>query len=473
MRRRDFLKKCGAIVAGGFVLPNRTFEIHRGSKRPNILFIMSDQHNARALSCYGNNQISTPSMDRLAAKGLLFERAFCQTGQCVPSRYSIFTGRYARSHGTYSNGQTQNPEEKTVAELFGEAGYVTGTIGKHHMVMNKVTHNHGFELVSTPSAPGLTKEGTFLPYEEVHPGRAAVGETTLSNDEHRAGQITTEVIEFLRENKDRPFVLWYSFWGPHTPICPSVPWSRQYDPDQLTLPPNLGTIDEHMPGVEKLLTKSGKFSEEHFHRQTLAYYYGLVSQIDYNIGRVLNELDALDLSDNTIVVYTADHGEMMAEHGAWTKGRTGYDAQIRVPLIIRWPGNFSTGKRLSELVCSIDLLPTLLDAAGLAIPDNVQGLSLVPLVQGNTEQWRDYAFSEIGGSTKNTCIMTRSQTHKYILFRTDDQTEHEQLFDLVKDPWEMHNAVADERYAEVLTDLRGALARWESQTPSVAPMESR
>lgn len=472
MNRRDFLKRCGAVAAGGFLLSNRTLEVHLGSKRPNVLFIMSDQHNARALGCYGNSEISTPNMDRLAAEGVLFENTFCQTGQCVPSRYSIFTGRYARTHGTYSNGLTQNPEEKTVAELFGEAGYVTGTIGKHHMVMNEVTGNHGFDVVSSPSA-ALTAEGTFLPYDEVHPGRALVGETALNNDEHRAGQIAEQSLQFIRANKDKRFVLWCSFYGPHTPICPSAPWSRQYDPDKLTLPPNLHVIDEQMPSADNLLAKSGKFSQDYYHSATLAYYYGLVSQIDYNIGRVLDELDALGLSDNTVVVYTADHGEMMAEHGAWTKGGTGYDAQIRVPLIIRWPGFFTKGKRTNELVCSIDLLPTLLEAAGLATPNNIQGLSLVPLVQGKISRWRDYAFSELGSSTQNTCIMTRSKTHKYVLFRTNGQTEHEQLFDLVQDPWEMQNVVADENYSDVLAKLRSALAQWEAETPAVAPMETK
>jgi arylsulfatase A-like enzyme len=325
----------------------------REPRKLNVLFIMTDQHSARALGCYGNNEVRTPNMDRLAAGGVLFERAFCQTPQCVPSRYSIFTGRYARSHGTYSNGQTQNSQEQTVAEMFKRAGYATATLGKHHMVMGAATQNHGFDLVFNAPGTGLTRDGMFLPYDEVHPGRSPVGKTALSNDDHPAGVITTEAIEFLRAHRDRPFVLWYSFSGPHTPICPSAPWADWYDSDKLTLPPGVNLIDRDMPGVEGLLAKSGKYSENRYHRQTLAYYYGLVSQIDHNIGRVLDELDALGLSDNTIVVYTADHGEMMAEHGAWTKGRSGYDATIRVPLILPLPRVLPVGKRVSDLVCSI------------------------------------------------------------------------------------------------------------------------
>jgi len=443
-----------------------------GGRKLNILFIMSDQHNARALSCYGSRDVRTPNLDRLAAEGVLCEQAFCQTAQCVPSRYSIFTGRYARSHGTYSNGQGQNPREQTVVELFKKAGYATATIGKHHMVMDETTQNHGFDLVFTGADRGFAAKGEFLPFEEVHPGRSNVGKSALGNDEHPAGIITARALEFLRGHRDRPFVLWYSFSGPHTPICPSSPWADQYDPDGLTLPPNLDVIDKDIPQIEGLLTKSGQFSAKHWHQRTLAYYYGLVSQIDYNIGRVLKELDDLGLSDHTLVVYTADHGEMMAEHGAWTKGRSCYEATIRVPMILRWPQALPAGKRIEELVCSIDLLPTLLEAAGLPVPASIQGASLLPLMRGQNQEWRDTVFSEIGDSTRDACIAVRRRRHKYVLFRDLGKTVHEQLFDLAEDPWEMHNRARDPAYAPVLAQMRQALADWEARTPAAEPREA-
>ncbi|MCU0914733.1 MAG: sulfatase-like hydrolase/transferase, partial [Planctomycetes bacterium] len=206
-----------------------------------------------------------------------------------------------------------------------------------------------------------------------------------------------------------------------------------------------------------------------WHRRTLAYYYGLVSQIDHNIGRVLTELDNLGLSDHTLVVYTADHGEMMAEHGAWTKGRSCYEATIRVPMILRWPHALPAGKRIEELVCSIDLLPTLLEAAGQPIPANVQGVSLLPLMRGQNQEWRDTVFSEIGDSTQDTCIAVRRRRHKYVLFRDQGQTVHEQLFDLAEDPWEMHNRARDPARARILDQMRQALADWEARTPASEP----
>jgi arylsulfatase A-like enzyme len=470
--RRDFVKSLAVASVAGVVPLSAPVARAAGARKLNILFIMSDQHSARALGCYGNREIRTPNLDRLAAEGVLFENAFCQTAQCVPSRYSIFTGRYARSHGTYSNGQGQDPAEQTVAELFKKAGYATATVGKHHMVMDQTTQNHGFDLVFTGANGSFAQKGEFLPYDEVHPGRANVGKSALANDEHPAGIITAKALEFLRGHRDQPFVLWYSFSGPHTPICCSSPWADRYNPDKLTLPPNLEVIDREIPQIDGLFTKSGKFSQEHYHRRTLAYYYGLVSQIDHNIGRVLKELDDLGLSENTLVVYTADHGEMMAEHGAWTKGRTCYDATIRVPMLLRWPKALPAGQRADKLVCSIDLLPTLLEAAGLPIPANVQGVSLLPLARGQSKEWRDTIFSEIGAGTRDTCIAVRNRRHKYVLFRDRGETVHEQLFDMVEDPWEMHNRARDPAYAKVLGEMRQALAEWEAKTPAAKPRET-
>jgi arylsulfatase A-like enzyme len=437
------------------------------SSKPNILFIMTDQHNATALSCYGNKEISTPNLDRLASEGVLFENAICQTGQCVPSRYSIWTGRYARSTGTYFNGQGQNPDENTVGDLFRKAGYVTGTIGKHHQIMNAENNNHGFDTVLVPRVNLMPVD--TLPYAEVHPGRSPVGTSSLSNEEHTCGLITQASLDFIRANKEKPFVLWCSYFGPHTPINPSLPWANQYDAESITLPPNHQSVDWETPGMEGLISKSGPYSKPEYHKKSLALYYGFVSQIDYNIGRMIQELEALGLLENTIVVYTADHGEMMSEHQSWTKGLTGYDATIRVPLIIRDATTFTGGQKTEKLAGSIDLLPTLLDLAGLEIPENIQGVSLRPS-NLEKENWRKYIFSEIGRDTENNVVTVRSQTHKYVHFRKDAQTTYEQFFDLEKDPWEMTNLVDDPSYAQMISNFRKEFQQWENETEKSAPL---
>jgi arylsulfatase A-like enzyme len=337
------------------------------------------------------------------------------------------------------------------------------------MMMTKENQNHGFDLVSVPI--DRAKPLNPLPYDEVHPGRSEVGESPLPNDKHTCGLISGEAIRFIQKNKDHPFVLWCSFPGPHTPITPSAPWSKQYDPKKLTLPPNHLSEDLQMPGESGLLSKSGKYSNDFSHNQTLAYYYGLISQIDYNIGLMMAELDRLGLTENTIIVYTADHGEMMSEHKAWTKGMTGYDATIRVPLIIKYKDKFSGGRKIEDLTCSIDLLPTLLNLSGLDIPKNIEGKSLLKLTTDNSD-WREYAFSELGSSTQNSVIAVRGKTEKYVLFRKSGKVEYEQLFDLKKDPWETTNLATNGKDAAVLAKMRSVLKKWEAETETTLPVKA-
>jgi len=444
----------------------------------NILFIMTDQHNVHALGCYGSRDVKTPNMDRLAREGTLFERAFCQTGQCCPSRYSIWTGRHARSHGLYFNGQLENPKEDTIGDILKRKGYKTATIGKHHMHMDVTPDKHGFDVVidlpeyqafmESERKAGQDRKGNFLP-ENVHPGRSRVGPCLVDNDHHKTGYWASRAIDFLREYKEQPFCLWLSFYGPHTPITPSQPWASMYDPAGVTLPPNHKyDYDYNTPGLKGTQEKSGTFGED-LHRKTLACYYGLVSQIDYNIGRVLNELDRLGLAGNTAVVYTADHGEMMSEHGAWTKGLQGYDATVRVPLILRCPGVIPRGVRRQALACSIDLLPTLLELTHQPIPQNVQGKSLVAPAKGESGAWRDIIFSEIGASLENQTVIARTANTKYVVYRQNGKVAYEQFFDLDKDPWEMKNEIRNPRYKQTLIIMRDKLARWEAETRTVPP----
>jgi arylsulfatase A-like enzyme len=473
MSRRQFLT---GSLAGTLAYQTWT---HAKPVRPrNILFVMTDQHNVHALGCYGSKEVKTPNMDRLAREGALFEQAFCQTGQCCPARYSIWTGRYARTHGLYYNGQVEDPKEDTIADILKRRGYRTGTIGKHHMNMGAVPDKHGFDVVvdipdyrmfmQSEGKAGQDSKGDFLP-ETVHPGRSRVGACRVENNHHKAGYWASQAIDFMRDNKDQPFCLWLSFYGPHTPIMPSEPWASMYNPNHVTLPPNHKyDYDYNTPGLKGTQTKSGTFDTD-LHRKTLAYYYGLVSQIDHNIGRVLKELDRLGLANNTAVVYTADHGEMMSEHGAWTKGRQGYDATVRVPLMLRCPGVIPAGGRRQEPACSIDLLPTLLELTDQPIPTNVQGKSLVAPAKGQAGAWRDTIFSEIGNSLENMTVIARTANTKYVVYRQNSKVAYEQLFDLDKDPWEMKNEIHNPKHQKRLSIMREKLSRWERETKTVPP----
>ena len=483
IHRREFLRRALAVgAAGGMAsLPAwKAFAQEAAGRKWNVLFIMSDQHNARALSCYGNTEMQTPNMDRLAREGVRFDRAFCQTGQCCPSRYTIWTGRYAHSHGCWRNGDVEPLEEVTVGEVFSQAGYATATIGKHHMVHDP--KEHGFAcvvdvpeyqaFVEKEGGGNMTTRGDWLKKDVTGLGR--VGASALDNDHSETGFFAAETIRFLDENKDKPFCVWSSFYGPHTPITPSRPWADQYKPEGLTLPPSLRAKNKNMPNAALHKQEAMKDVSDETHRRILAYYYGYVSQIDFNIGRILDELDHLGLADHTVVVYTADHGEMMGEHGFWTKTIANYDSTIRVPMIIRVPGRFPAGKAVEELVGSIDLMPTLCDLAGLPIPSKVQGSSLVLLVEGKATKWRDVIFSEIGvpdGSPAGYSVMARTAEAKYVA-TTSAGKETGEFFNLKKDPWEMNNEIDNPAYAPVIADLKARMDEW-NKTTDRAPIPPR
>jgi len=446
------------------------------AERPmNVLFIMGDQHNAGALGCAGNPDVKTPNLDRIAREGVRFSNAFCQTGQCCPSRYTIWTGRYAHSHGLRWNGVREPLDDVTIGEILRDAGYATATIGKHHMMHSP--SEHGFEhVVDQPQYRAMVERdgqllshqrGDWLPINISGP----VGRSHADNEHHPSGFWASEAIQFLDAHADGPFCMWLSFYGPHTPIVPSLPWADMYDPATLGLPSNFGEEREDLPDM--LTRGRQKFAAAltpERHREVLAYYYGLVSQIDYNIGRVLDELDRLGLADNTIVVYSADHGEMMGEHCTWTKFTLNYDPTVRIPLLIRAPGIAARGTVVDELVGSVDLMPTLCELTGYDTPDKVQGRSLVPLLRGDDVAWRDVIFSEIGypGNAAGRCVMARSLTHKYVHHENYGRP-FEQLFDMVHDPGEVHNLIDAADQAEPLARLKEAMADWDGATDH-APM---
>ncbi|MBC8874018.1 MAG: sulfatase-like hydrolase/transferase [Planctomycetes bacterium] len=303
------------------------------------------------------------------------------------------------------------------------------------------------------------------------PTPAYTGVSRAPNKYHPAGFWAAEMIRFLQANQDKPFCAWLSFYGPHTPIIPSAQWASMYDPDKITLPGNYPCKLTSRPrGMDQAQRRYQALTPEQ-HGEMLARYYGFVSQIDHNIGLVLDELQRLGLAENTVVVYTADHGEMAAEHGTWTKFTLNYDATVHVPLIIRVPNVLPSGAIVDELVGLVDLLPTLCELTGRPAPQKVQGKSLVALAQaqGGPVEWRDVIFSEIGypGRAAGRCVLARTHTHAFIQHENYGQP-FEELFDLTKDPWQTHNVADEEGYAAVLGSLKQAIDQWEKTTDHAA-----
>jgi len=474
------------------------------SQKPfNVLFIMVDQQNIHALGAYdsafgGLDQSMTPNLDRLAEEGVLFENAVCSTPQCCPSRFSVLTGRWPHNHGLRWNTVWEPRNNVTFPTLARAAGYGTATIGKHHLYwldqQRPLVEDHGFDLVldlddysdfcsdngmdiyiapgnqySMPNMPALL-EGT--------------GYTFNDNGFHPAGYWADQVIEFIDEQSAEgetaePFVCWYSMVGPHSPIMPSGPadphdWAHMYHPfSQLPLPANF----DKDASTGRLLHEQSFYAgmSDAEHREVLSYYYGLVTQIDYNIGRVLDRLDELGIADETLVIYTADHGEMAAEMSCWAKGGGVYDALVRIPLIVRLPGVLPAGRVVSEVVNNVDLFPTMIELTGVPIPDDVRqrvdGRSLMPLMSASPApaDWPEETFCEFGPQLRgsNEIRMVRTGDMK---FSFDEWGDDEELYDLAADPFEIVDLM---RFTGTeppeAADLRARLDAWWNDATDHAP----
>ena len=440
------------------------------SQKPNIVLITSDQQRFDTVGAYGS-VVRTPVLDQLAAEGSLFEYAFCNNPVCMPSRACMQTGRYTHQHGLrYMESAIHTtpglpPWEVTFMERLQNADYRTGAFGKLHMHPHK-----GFDEMQLTNGQGARWHGPYgAPFgphqfgddyarwlEEKRPGAYAqiyeqrrsreyrqyhsAVTSVLAFEEYVDYWITENTIDFIEREKDNPFFVWMGLCNPHTPVDAPEPYSTMYDPDDIVL-------------SEKYLKRpeSSRVPEPDVMRRWIAHYYGLCTMVDDLVGMVVKKLKELDLYENTLIIYTSDHGEMMGDFGRFGKGRF-YEPVIRMPLIIKPPdGDENVQRRVSGLVELIDLAPTILDYAGLRIPPSVQGISLRPILKG-----------EAGGKEQILCEYTTEnkesngkciRTGRYKYARWSPQGR-EELYDLHTDPDELNNLADDERYADLLSEMR-------------------
>lgn len=464
----------------------------------NLLFIMDDQHNPRMLGGDSNGyggvpESLTPNLDQIANEGVRFPHAYCAAPQCVPSRFSILTGRFPHLHGARWNKIWEPARgELTLPALARRHGYFTGTIGKHHLAWldqsGSSATDHGFDRVQDlddykrhchdNGVPPWQAQGNHWRMEGV---TLYVGYTFNPNPFHPSGYFADQAIDFLEDRAGpggdgQPFVLWLSFDGPHTPILPSGPadpndWAHRYHPfAQLDLPANIGKVAD-TARLQITQAQYAHMSDED-HREALSYYYGLVSQIDYNIGRVLGRLQELGLRDHTVVVFTSDHGEFGAEMACWTKGGGSYDCLTRVPLLIRTPGQLVAGHVAEVPTASVDLFPTLVELLGLTPTPvertRVNGRSLAGIVLAGEVpgDWPEEVFSEFGPPAAQH-RMAVSVVDKYSFDEMGGGQE--EYFELNFDPWEEHNRIGDPLVLPRVEELRSLLTAWWGNEADHAP----
>ena len=458
-------------------------------RRPNVLLITTDQQRFDTIGAYGSRQVKTPNLDRLAESSVLFERAYVQNPVCIPSRACIQTGRYAHQHGleymadVIDDGPALSPSEITFMERLQCCGYRTAAFGKIHML--PITPARGFhEQKLTGGKGGRWTKSAGLPIglgplgrdyaawlEERHPGayesiyaqrrepeyrhHKSAMTHVLPVDEYIDSWITDNTIEFIRREHHTPFFVQCGLTGPHGPVAAPEPYASMYSPREVPLPENYSIDIDGNP-------RATKVEQDALARRWWAFYAGLVSLIDDCVGRVVGALEEKGLLENTLILFTSDHGDMAFERGRGGKALF-FEAVIRMPLIVVPPRPSSLGSDAGGLVETYDIAPTILDYACAQVPDTMSAASLRPIVEGRGVG-KEMALSEYRSNDRTERgICVRTEGFKYAYWGHGDV---ERFFDLDQDPLERHNRVGDPACQEEVARHRRLLIDRLVHTPA-------
>jgi arylsulfatase A-like enzyme len=450
-------------------------------RRPNFLFLIADDHAGYVMGCSRNPLAETPHLDALASQGTRFASHFCNQPVCTPSRQSLLTGQMPSSAGVTVLRTPLDPSKPTLARQFQKAGYTTGVIGKMHFNMPGRPGLHGFDYCLTedhlnrhmqqrgierPVPSGVRVKPQWRPFRD--PARIWLNAEKLPYPRHDADMKGTVqaglACRFLEENKDKPFALWVSFHEPHSPYDFPVEDASHFTPERFPVP-RTGPEDAwQVPLIFRDLTGGEK-------RGIAAAYYTSVRFLDRNLGIVLNRLRELNLEEETLVVYLADHGYCLGQHGRFEK-HCGYDPALHVPLILRWPGRIRQGA-VSEMTEHIDVAPTILDLMDLDPLPVQHGVSLRPYLEGKRARPRGHVFSQY---LENEEVFLRTDRWKYIYcsgkrartdgYETENPTpgRYHRLYDRKADPGEFTDVAAkNPRVVATLQNL--ILNRYRSSHP--------
>lgn len=440
-------------------------------KYPNILFVMTDEHRADSLACYGHPLVKTPNFDRLAAEGVRFENFFTASPVCSPARVSAFTGRYPKTHQVQRNAQKMRAGEILLPALLKKYGYITGLAGKLHFHSQDRVGLFDFDQ----EAPGpqytayLKRQG--LPTNVSQPAVVdndpplglpespwLIGTSMIPEEHFITSWIADRALEFLQQQDGQhPWFLFLSFWKPHSPFVIPAPYSTMYSPDEVPMP-ELPVEKPFPPTADNRTRHYVLASQEHILRRLRAHYYGAITYVDAQLGRVVEWLRSKGWLERTIIVFTSDHGNSLGELGRMFKG-TPYEGAIRVPCIWRFPEGLPQGKVVSHLADTTCIMPTLLELAGIPEPVEFESISAVSLMRGEPVRWENIVFTEF--------FFHAVRTPRYKLVKPfEHPTWVWQLFDLKVDPTEKTNFFGRPEYADVQAMLLRRLGLWEQHRPS-------
>jgi choline-sulfatase len=481
--RREFLRRTALGVAGLGLSSSRLFAIGQPRKQPNILLIMSDEHNPLISGPYGNKIVQTPNMDALAAKGVTFETHYCNSPLCVPSRASFTSGKYVSRVNVWGNtSELPSADIPSLPRVLNAAGYESFLCGKQHY---DYTRRYGFTEVggnfnnNFKTGLGNRRPPTAIAekkisgrFKDFHPGDT---NPVLEHDR----KVTAGAVNFLskRQAGDKPFFLFTGFLAPHFPLVVPEEYYQRYK-GRIDMPDIPAGLLDSLPLNYQLL-RAG-FGEIGLSDETIQtgreLYYGMTDWIDGEIGKVIAPLRTnKDLADNTVIIYCSDHGENMGEHGMWWKNCM-YDSATRVPLIVSWPERWAAGQRRSGASSHLDLVKTLVDIGGGHAPDDWNGDSMLPRLDDPKQSWKDYAVSEYyAHNIGSGYVMARSGPWKYTYHSVidADHPAQRQLFNLTDDPHELTNLADRPEHAQRIAEMHQRMVAEIGGEPDATEQRAR
>jgi arylsulfatase A-like enzyme len=452
-------------------------------KKKNILFFFTDQQHKETLSCYGNSLCRTPAVERLAQEGVLFERAYTPSAICTPARASLVTGLTPNHHKLVTNYErnvayNEDLDDRLIpfSRYLKEAGYRIGSIGKWHVGKTKGPEDFGFEGLHYPGWGETVHHPDYVRYldqrglphfqarDHIHgtfpngqPGNIMGGileqpvEATFTY--YLAEKTIEKLQEYAKDNKENgtPFFLSMNMFGPHMPYFLPESYANMYNPDDVVLPESFKETFANKPAVQRNYSAHWCFdtySEQEL-RKMIAMYWGFATLIDEQIGRVLEALKQLRLEDETIVMFSTDHGSFEGHHKMYDKGPAMYEDIYNIPLIVKYPGG-RRGEKEVRFVSLLDLTATFVDEACGYVPDHFDGQSLLPLLRGEeVEDWRGEIHAEFHGHHfPYPQRMIRTDRYKLVV----NPPDKDEFYDLQKDPYELTNEIDNPEYQDVIPE---------------------
>ena len=468
--RREFIKTAGLSTAGFVLGANKSFAASPSvvaARRPNLLLIFADQLGYQRCGYAGDNKARTPNIDKLAANAANFQNAVSNMPVCSAYRASLFTGKYTTSTGMVINELRLQTNHETFGKVLTRSGYQTAYIGKWHLYANQLGHH--YEVINSFVPPGpyrLGFDGYWAAYNFHHiyygayyhtdtPKKIFYGDNVYEPDAQ-----TDMMIDFIRKasKSDRPFSAFLSYGTPHDPWEQNnVPaeYAEMFKDVSLPNPPNYkDTNDKYADDWGRLNPQQRKMIQT-----WRRLYYGMTANLDWNIGRLLNALEQAGISDNTIVVFTSDHGEMFGAHGRRAKNIF-YEEAARIPFLIRWPNKIRAGTVSDACFSTVDIMPTILSLMDLPVPQSVEGMDLSHCALGGRGAEPQAAFMQNTGACAawedgHEWRALRDQQYTYAVYRVD---KSELLFDNKNDPYQMNNLAGNSKYNQTLERFRRILA---------------